>query len=295
MALIILRQSPPGADPASPPPVALSADPFAAIIAITVVMSVIVLAKAWAKVVVVKQFGLEDWSALIGSSFVIAETGVLASILRDGGLDSSHAVASPLTLYDPIFQGRLFVLLILAGVPLAFAKLSILILLLKIFPRRARPTTAYFIWAAITFTTLQMSTRLKIGVTAIFAMGFLALAASAIVLYTRLYFPSDPSEVWIQILTPTVLLVYEPAIALITACLPTMPSLWGHILKTHRFQSLRRLLSRVVQRSRPSNGTFALMPDSSRNSIHLVEHGLRNSVDEVAMANQTAIPRRHVL
>lgn len=140
-----------------------------------------------------------------------------------------------------------------------------------------------------------MSTRLKIGVTAIFAMGFLALAASAIVLYTRLYFPSDPSEVWIQILTPTVLLVYEPAIALITACLPTMPSLWGHILKTHRFQSLRRLLSRVVQRSRPSNGTFALMPDSSRNSIHLVEHGLRNSVDEVAMANQTAIPRRHVL
>lgn len=67
MALIILRQSPPGADPASPPPVALSADPFAAIIAITVVMSVIVLAKAWAKVVVVKQFGLEDWSALIGS------------------------------------------------------------------------------------------------------------------------------------------------------------------------------------------------------------------------------------
>lgn len=26
-------------------------------------------------------------------------------VLRDGGLDSSHAVASPLTLYDPIFQG----------------------------------------------------------------------------------------------------------------------------------------------------------------------------------------------
>ncbi|KAJ8121573.1 hypothetical protein ONZ43_g2010 [Nemania bipapillata] len=209
MAPLISRQSAPGADPTSLPPVALSADPFAAIIAITVVMAVIVLAKIWAKIVIVKQFGLDDWSALIGSSFVIAETGVLASILKDSGLDSANASASPLTLNDPSFKG--------------------------IFPRRARPTTAYFLWAAIAFTvlyyginvlyiaircgpnlvlsianlaldiymfvlaavnvwTLQMSKRLKVGVTAIFATGFLALAASAIVLYFRVYFPTNPDE-----------------------------------------------------------------------------------------------------
>ncbi|KAJ3577060.1 hypothetical protein NPX13_g3509 [Xylaria arbuscula] len=363
----VARQSAPDAAPTSPPPVALSADPFAAIIAITVVMSVIVLAKIWAKVVVIKQFGLDDWSALIGSLFVIAETGVLASILRDSGLDSANAVASPLTLNDPSFQGvgstkshtnnlrltnpkRLFVLLILAGVPLAFAKLSILFLLLKIFPRHARPITAYFIWAAIAFAvlyyginvlyiaircgprlvcpgvenltigkvlsianlaldiymfvlaavnvwTLQMSNRLKVGVTAIFATGFLALAASAIVLYFRVYFPTDPNEVWIQILTPTVLLqaIYEPAIALITACLPTIPSLWNQILKAPGMQSLRRLFSRTTQGREPENGSFELLPNNtSANSINRGEYSLGNSIGKTTLPYKTDAQRLRI-
>ncbi|KAI0549801.1 hypothetical protein F4679DRAFT_251335 [Xylaria curta] len=347
MALLVPRQSAPGA-PTPPPPVALSADPFGAIIAITVVMSVIVLAKIWAKIIVVKQFGLDDWSALIGSLFVIAETGVLASILKDSGLDSANAVASPLTLNAPSLQGRLFVLLILAGVPLAFAKLSILFLLLKIFPREARPITAYFIWAAIAFAvlyyginvlyiaircgphlvcpgvenltigkvlsianlvldvymfilaavnvwTLQMSKRHKIGVTAIFATGFLALAASAIVLYFRVYFPTNPNEVWIQILTPTVLLIYEPAIALITACLPTIPSLWNRVLKTPGIQSLRRLFSRTTQSREPENGSFELLPNNiSGNSINNGEYSLGNSIDKTTLTYKTEAQRLRI-
>lgn len=51
----------------------------------------------------------------------------------------------------------MFVVLLLSGVPNGFAKLSILFLILKIFPHQARPVTAYFIFAGLGVVTLFYS------------------------------------------------------------------------------------------------------------------------------------------
>ncbi|KAL1852789.1 hypothetical protein Daus18300_012033 [Diaporthe australafricana] len=240
-----------------PMEVPLSANPLTAVIAMTAIMCVVVLTKLWIRATVIKQVGPDDWSALLGALFVIAITGVIGSVFREAGLDSSSALASPGQINSPVFSDRLFVFLLLSGVPNGFAKLSILFLLLKIFPRQARPVTAYFILAGLGVVTLfysivvlyigihcgpqpctvdeqvnivkatasvnmvldiyvfvlavvnvwtvQMSTRNKLGVLAVFATGLLALACSIVVLYYRVNTTTDPNAVWVQVLIPLVL------------------------------------------------------------------------------------------
>ncbi|KAI1379733.1 hypothetical protein F4677DRAFT_463980 [Hypoxylon crocopeplum] len=310
-----------GRQAAAPPAVPLSANPLSAIIAITVIMSVFVAAKLWIRLRIVKKFGLEDWSALIGAFFVIAMTGVMGSIFQEAGLNSSSAIASPGQIQDPAFADvnslakPLFVFLLLSGVPNGFAKLSVLFLLLNIFPRTLRPATAYLLWAGVAVVvlfygilvlyigihcgpqdctvaeqvdiaqgsasinlildvyilviavvnvwTLPMSRNHKIGVIAVFATGLMALACSIIVLYYRVVTTEDPNAVWVQVLIPLVLVIYEPSIALITACLPTAPSLWAHLSKARAFPSARHLLSQRTGDNQPSSGAYELSVNNS--------------------------------
>ncbi|KAI1410395.1 hypothetical protein F5Y13DRAFT_192256 [Hypoxylon sp. FL1857] len=316
-----------------PPAVPLSANPFAAIIAITAIMGMFVAAKLLIRLRIIKKFGLEDWSALVGALFVIAMTGVIGSVFQEAGLNASSAIASPGQIADPVFAAvksfwnlqapihrltssqRLFVFLLLSGVPNGFAKLSVLFILLTMFPRTVRPITAYLIWAGIAVVvlfyailvlyigihcgphsctvveqvdiakgsasinlildvyilaiavvnvwTLQMSRRYRIGVIAVFATGLMALACSIIVLYYRVVTTEDPNAVWTQVLTPLVLVIYEPSIALITASLPAAPSLWAHLSKTKTFLSVRRLLSQSAGDNEPSGGNYELSANTS--------------------------------
>ncbi|KAI0401579.1 hypothetical protein F4802DRAFT_579679 [Xylaria palmicola] len=302
-----VRQAPPMGPP---PSVALSANPLAAIVAITVIMVAVVAAKLWVRAIIIKKLALDDWSVLVGSLFVIANTGIIGSIFVQAGLNSGSALASPGQIQDPKFAPRLFVFLLISAIPNGFAKLSILLLLLAIFPRRARPMTAYVIYvgigivlffytiltlyiaihcgprtcsveeqvkiaqatasvnlsldvyvltlAIVNVWTLQMSRRYKIGVMAVFSTGILALVASIIVLYYRVTTTQNPDAVWVQVLTPLVLVIYEPAIGLITASLPTAPSLWVVLSKTSAVASMRHLLSQMTRGSGSSGGGYEL-------------------------------------
>jgi hypothetical protein len=58
-----------------PPLVPLSANPLAAIISITVIMSIIVLMKLYTKAFVNKQFGPDDWTAIIGAVRMLSFAG----------------------------------------------------------------------------------------------------------------------------------------------------------------------------------------------------------------------------
>ncbi|KAK8044772.1 hypothetical protein PG993_004796 [Apiospora rasikravindrae] len=315
--LLAARQAVP---PGPPPMVSLTANPLAAIVAMTAITSVIVLIKVYIRFRTFKRIDLDDWASLIGASFVIAITGVIGSVFQEAGLDSSSARASPGQIADSKFADRLFVFLLLAGVPNGFAKLSILFFLRNIFPRRARPWTAWCIWTGITVVvlfyviqvlyigihcgpqactvneqvdiakatasinlaldifilvlavvnvwTLKMSRRHKIGVIAVFMTGILAVACSITVLYYRVVTTQDPDAVWVQVLIPLVLVIYEPSIALITASLPAAPAAWARFRQSRAFTSVRSLLSTLSHHRRSPNSTgYELEQSSSRKRL----------------------------
>ncbi|KAJ8069760.1 hypothetical protein OCU04_000179 [Sclerotinia nivalis] len=309
------------AQPGPPPAESLSANPVAAVLAITIIMFLIVAAKVYTKAFITKQPGMDDLMAMIGSFFVIADAAVIVSVFYDSGLSTGSA--SPAAIEDPKLAKRLFVYLLLGPVPNGFAKLSILFLLLKIFPRIARPITAYCIYLGITVVflfysinvlytgihcgpyrhspcsvdtqvkiakasasvnltldvyvmaiaivniwTLHMTTRHKLGVIVVFLTGILALVCSIITLYYRVVTTVNPNAIWTQVLVPLVLVIYEPAIAMITASLPATPSLWVRISKTQAFTATRNLLSRLTGRS------------NSFGSVELTDHPSQNNRSE---------------
>jgi len=143
------------AQPGPPPAEPLSANPVAAVITITIIMFLIVAAKVYTKAFITKQPGIDDLMALIGGLFVIADAAVIVSVFYSSGL--SEGSASPAAIGNPKLANRLFVYLLLGPVPNGFAKLSILFLLLKIFPHIARPITAYFIYLGIVVVFLFYS------------------------------------------------------------------------------------------------------------------------------------------
>ncbi|KAI3326357.1 hypothetical protein HD806DRAFT_533003 [Xylariaceae sp. AK1471] len=59
-----VRQAPPMGPP---PEVALSANPLAAIVAITAIMLVVVASKLWVRAIIIKKIALDDWSVLLGA------------------------------------------------------------------------------------------------------------------------------------------------------------------------------------------------------------------------------------
>jgi hypothetical protein len=313
------------ASQAGPPPAEpLSADPVAAVLAITIIMFLVVAAKVYTKVHITKQPGLDDLMATIGAFFVIADAGVIISVFYDSGLSTGSA--SPAAIADPKLANRLFVYLLLGPVPNGFAKLSILFLLLKIFPRTARPLASYCIYlgiavvflfysinvlytgihcgpyrheacsvetqvniarasasinlildvyvmaiAIVNIWTLRMTTRHKIGVILVFMVGILALVCSIVTLYYRVVTTTNPNAIWTQVLFPLVLVIYEPAIAIITASLPATPSLWVRVSKTRAFMSTRNLLSRLTGGS----GSFGSveLTDQPSNNLHSGPYG----------------------
>ncbi|XXH04311.1 hypothetical protein Hte_010725 [Hypoxylon texense] len=224
-----------------------------------------------------------------------------SSVFREAGLDSSSATASPGQINDPKFADKPFVFLLLSAVPNGFAKLSVLFLLRIIFPRRARPITGYLTWLGIVVVvlyhsilvlyigihcgpkdytvdeqvdiakgnvwTLQMSKRNKIGVVAVFATGLMALACSITVLYYRVVTTEDLNVVWVQVLTPLVLVIYEPSIGLITASLPAAPPFWAIVSKTKAVLSARRLLTQLTGGSRSSSAGFELSNSRSNSNF----------------------------
>ena len=97
-------------------------------------------------------------------------------MFHEAGLNSASARASPGQIGDPKFSivrllirypstdslhlQRLFIFALLGPVPNGFAKLSILVLLLKVFPRTVRPLSAVFVFAGIATTVLFYSIQL---------------------------------------------------------------------------------------------------------------------------------------
>ncbi|MCJ1380211.1 hypothetical protein MMC17_003314 [Xylographa soralifera] len=97
--------------------------------------------------------------------------------------------------------------------------------------------------AVPTIATLQMSTRRKIGVILVLGTGLLACLCSVMTIYYRVVTSPTDDPSWNQV-PPIVVGMLEPIIAVITACLPALPVLWGHV-STKGTASFRRLLSRI--------------------------------------------------
>ncbi|KAI0388400.1 hypothetical protein F5Y17DRAFT_463737 [Xylariaceae sp. FL0594] len=130
----------------APPPsfqIALTANPLAAIVAITSIMLVVVAAKLYARAFIIKKLALDDLAVVLGAS--------------NGSAD----------------------------------------LILDVY---------ILVVALVNISRHQLSTRKKIGVSAVFSTGILSLVASIIVLYYRVHSTQDPAAVWVQVLTPLVLM-----------------------------------------------------------------------------------------
>ncbi|KAI1823897.1 hypothetical protein F4861DRAFT_296221 [Xylaria intraflava] len=86
---------------------------------------------------------------------------------------------------------------------------------------------------------LQMPTKRKVGVIAVLGFGAVAFAISIVALYYRAIYSPDPAR------NQTLSLVFasvEPAVAIITASLPALPSFWTEI-STKMGSSLRHMRS----------------------------------------------------
>ncbi|KAL1604785.1 hypothetical protein SLS60_004325 [Paraconiothyrium brasiliense] len=146
----------PGGAPMLPPPVNLPADPTAAVIAITVIMFIIVVLKVGYRAFVVKHPQWDDLAAGLGALLTVAMTAVIVSVFNEAGL-KHRALVSPIVVGAPQFTNRLFVYTLLSAVPNGFAKLAILSLLATVFPRIARPITAYFVYFGMAVVVLFYS------------------------------------------------------------------------------------------------------------------------------------------
>ncbi|KAG9230917.1 hypothetical protein BJ875DRAFT_137795 [Amylocarpus encephaloides] len=340
-----LAQMPAGPSPNGEPPNFINPESrspgaTASIVVILSIAMIVLWMRIYSRARISKQLGVDDLFAMIAGAVSAAMSGVAIALLNQGGF-GPHTWNVRLTdLLKPHYNYMTFTLNITNFWSSAFAKLSILFFLLRVFPRKVRPTIAYLIYigAAInglfyciltiytgvvcaprqstggfypakctpavrlqtgqasaavnafldlyilaislpTLWALQLPKGKKLGVIAVLCTGILACICSLIVLYYRVHFISLLDFSWDQVL-PITVGIWEPLVALITACLPALPALWVAVSRTG-FSSIRNMLS-FSRRSgtQRSNDSYRLedhepSEHSSNKSLNGKENGIR--------------------
>ncbi|KAH6657437.1 hypothetical protein BKA67DRAFT_643441 [Truncatella angustata] len=121
------------------------------------IMIMVVALRLYSRIWVVRKTGLDDWAALAGA---ICTTGLAGTALYQLSQNwfGPHMWDIHLTVFlSPVYNRLIFVLTIMLMPASFFVKVSVLLFIYQIFPRRASPKTAYAVWAGLAMNLVAYS------------------------------------------------------------------------------------------------------------------------------------------
>ncbi|KAF2973000.1 hypothetical protein GQX73_g499 [Xylaria multiplex] len=127
------------------------------IIAISVILALMLLVVAmrmYSRIVIVKNPGPDDWAALTAAIIIAAQTSVPYYMLAHNWFGPHSWDLRLVVLLSPAYTNYIVALTFLSLVINLLAKLTLLLFIARIFPRRASPKTTYAVWFGIAFAVV---------------------------------------------------------------------------------------------------------------------------------------------
>lgn len=115
---------------------------------------IVVALRFWSRGAIVKKIGLDDWMVLAGTAVVTVNLGLVFDVFERGFL-GRHTWDVPLSVFaSPVIGQKMLVVGALNPFATYFAKMSIMLLLLRLFPRNAFRVISILTWLGIVLNTI---------------------------------------------------------------------------------------------------------------------------------------------
>ncbi|KAF2267212.1 hypothetical protein CC78DRAFT_577411, partial [Lojkania enalia] len=153
LAQMPVQAPPPGVMPNFDNPDSLAPGALAVISIFLALMVITLVARLYCRISIVRRAGLDDWMAAGAGAFGIAVSGVAIDMLLSGGFGPHSWNVPLLVFFTPRWNRDLFMLTLFTPLATGLAKISILLFILRIFPRVASPKTAYATYCGLFLNT----------------------------------------------------------------------------------------------------------------------------------------------